>query len=99
MVKVRDIQFIGHEVAIKWEDDSEGFITMEKLRAKSPSAETQGETDLMGQQFTGDQKGKDFSEVTVTGWETVGGYAIKFSFSDGHNTGLYSFDYLKEIIG
>lgn len=98
MVKVRDIQFIGNEVAIKWEDESEGFITMERLRGSSPSAETQGETDLMGKQFTSDQKGKDFSGVTVTAWQPVGGYAIKFSFSDGHNTGLYSFDYLKELL-
>ena len=99
MLKVREIQFIGNEVAIKWEDDSEGYIAMDRLRAVSPSAETQGETDLMGEQISSDQKGHDFSGVTVTGWEPVGGYAVKFTFSDGHNTGLYSFDYLKQITG
>ena len=80
MLKVVDIQFIGNEVALKWEDESEGFIAMDQLRALSPSAETQGETDVMGRQFTSDQKGVDFSGVTVTGWVPVGGYAIQFSF-------------------
>lgn len=97
MVKIKDIQFIGTEVAIKWEDETEGFIAMDRLRALSPSAETQGERDLLGNAITGDEKGKDFSGVTVTGWVPVGGYAIQFSFSDGHKTGLYTFEYLREI--
>lgn len=97
MQKIKDIQFIGTEVAIKWDDDSEGFIAMDRLRALSPSAETQGERDLLGNAITGDEKGKDFSGVTVTGWVPVGGYAIQFTFSDGHRTGLYTFEYLREI--
>lgn len=97
MLKVTEIQFIGTEVAIKFEDESEGYIPMDSLRSLSPSAETQGERDLMGEQISPDQKGRDFSGVNVTGWAPVGGYAIQFTFSDGHNTGIYSFDYLKEI--
>lgn len=97
MAGFSDIQLIGSEVAIKWDDGSESYFPMDRLRALSPSAETQGECDLMGRQFTPDQKGKDFSRVTVTGWTPVGGYAIQFHFSDGHRTGIYSFDYLKEI--
>jgi len=97
MKKIKEIQFIGNEVAIKWEDGSEGFISMERLRALSPSAETQGERDVLGNQFTGDEKGKDFSGIQVTGWAPVGGYAIQFTFSDGHKTGLYTFEYLRDI--
>jgi DUF971 family protein len=33
----------------------------------------------------------------VTGWESVGNYAIRFDFSDGHRTGLYTFDYLRKL--
>jgi len=70
---------------------------MDRLRALSPSAETQGERDLLGRQIGGDQIGRDFGGVTVVGWNPVGSYAIQFRFSDGHNTGIYSFDYLKKI--
>jgi DUF971 family protein len=35
--------------------------------------------------------------VTLRGWRPVGGYAIQFDFSDGHNTGLYTFEYLRSL--
>jgi DUF971 family protein len=70
---------------------------MDYLRARSPSAETQGERDLLGQVFGGGPAGRSFQGVRVTGWEPVGGYAIQFHFSDGHRTGLYTFGYLREI--
>lgn len=97
MTGISNIQIIGDEVAVRWQDDSESYFKMDRLRALSPSAETQGERDLLGQQISSDQRGKDFSGVTVTGWVPVGGYGIQFHFSDGHRTGIYTFDYLREI--
>ncbi|MAS91903.1 MAG: hypothetical protein CMO55_01805 [Verrucomicrobiales bacterium] len=97
MTGIADIQIIGNEIAIRWQDDTESFYAMDRLRALSPSAETQGERDLLGNDITGNQKDKDFTGVRVTGWAPVGGYALQFKFSDGHNTGIYSFEYLKKI--
>ena len=97
MEKPEDIQFIGTEVAIRWSDGTEDFVAMDKLRALSPSAETQGERDLLGNLIGGGEPGRDFTGVTVTGYAPVGGYAIQFQFSDGHRTGIYSFDYLRKI--
>ena len=97
MEKPEDIQFVGNEVAIRWADGIEDFVPMDKLRALSPSAETQGERDLLGNLIGGGEPGRDFSGVTVTGFAPVGGYAIQFNFSDGHRTGIYSFDYLRKI--
>jgi DUF971 family protein len=42
---------------------------------------------------------RSFPGVTVTGWERVGNYAIRFEFSDGHRTGLYSYALLRELHG
>ena len=33
--------------------------------------------------------------VRMTGAEAVGGYALRFAFSDGHDTGIYAFDWLR----
>jgi len=96
MIAPADIQCIGNEVAIRWQDDTEDYLPMERLRALSPSAEQQGERDLFGQKIGGTSK-SDYPGVTVTGWVPVGGYGIQFSFSDGHRTGIYTFAYLKEI--
>ena len=91
-----NIQLIGHEVAIAWDDGAETYHTFEKLRAASPSASNIGERDVLGNQYGGDGP-KQFPGVLVLGWERVGNYAIRFDFSDGHRTGLYSFDYLRTL--
>lgn len=96
MQGVKKIDLIGNQVAIKWGDGHESFYSMEKLRALSPSAETQGETDILGNKHGGTDQ-SEYPGVTVKNFEFVGQYAVRFIFSDGHNTGLYSYDYLKTI--
>ncbi len=90
------LELIGHEVAIIWNDGTEQFISMEKLRASSPSAENTGERDLLGRKIGGSDQ-TSFPGVTVKDWRMIGGYAIQFDFSDGHNTGLYTFDLLHAL--
>lgn len=91
-----DVALVGGEVAIKWNDGTESYFPMEFLRAHSPSASTAGETDILGN-VSGATDGREFSGVTVVGYKAVGGYALCFHFSDGHHTGIYSFDYLKKL--
>jgi DUF971 family protein len=91
-----NVQVIGNEVAIIWDDGGESYFTFEKLRAASPSASNIGERDILGNQYGGDGP-KKFDGVQVVGWERVGNYAIRFDFSDGHNSGLYSYDYLRKL--
>ena len=92
----KDIQAIGREIAILWQDGREDYFTMEKLRAFSPSAENTGERDILGR-LHGGGGDREFPGVEVTGWQLVGNYAIRFNFTDGHHTGLYSFQYLQDL--
>ncbi len=96
MLTATRIELIGSEVAIAWSDGSESYIAGPKLRAASPSAENTGERDLLGKRYGGTDQ-KTFPGVTVKGWRIIGGYAVQFDFSDGHNTGLYPFEYLKRL--
>lgn len=66
-------------------------LPCEFLRVHSPSAEVRGHGP--GQEVL--QTGK--REVTIDAVEPVGTYALKLVFSDGHDTGLYSWDYLYEL--
>ena len=91
-----DIQLIGAEVAIRWVDGTESFISYATLRAASPSAEVKGERDIFGYQYGGEVP-KNFVGIEVTGWERIGNYAIRFEFSDGHRTGLYPYGLLREL--
>ncbi len=96
MITPANIAAIGNEIAIAWSDGSETYYPMERLRACSPSAENTGERDLLGNRIGGSDQ-TSYPGVTVRGWRVIGGYAVQFDFSDGHNTGLYSFDYLKKL--
>ena len=96
MIFPSNIQIVGEEVAIAWDDGAETYYTFQKLRAASPSASNLGERDILGNRYGGDGP-KVFPGVTVLGWERVGNYALRFDFSDGHRTGLYSYDYLRNL--
>ena len=97
MLAPRSIQIVGQEVAIAWSDGEESYFTFAKLRAASPSAENQGEPDLFGNRHGGVTGHRDYSKVEVRGWEQIGNYAIRFDFSDGHKSGLYSYEYLRDL--
>jgi DUF971 family protein len=73
---------------IAFDDDTAFSIPFEMLRVYSPSAEVQGHGP--GQEVL--QLGK--RDVGITGVEPVGNYAIKPVFSDGHESGIFTWDYL-----
>ena len=91
-----DVQIVGSEIAIAWSDGTETYFKGEFLRAASPSADNLGERDIFGWQYGGDGP-RRFPGVQAVGWERVGNYALRFDFSDGHRTGLYSYDYLRKL--
>ncbi len=76
---------------ISFDDGNSAMLSCEFLRVYSPSAEVRGHGP--GQEVL--QTGKE--NVNITGIEPVGNYAIKLIFSDGHDTGLYSWDYLYDL--
>ena len=96
-MKPKDIQLIGTELAIIWEDGSESYFPSEFLRTYSPSAQNIGEKDIFGNQYGGDGP-KEFKDVTIKSWEFSGNYAIRPIFSDGHGSGLFSWEYLKDLV-
>ena len=76
---------------LHFDNGTECMLSCEFLRVYSPSAEVRGHGH--GQEVL--QTGKE--DVNIVGIEPVGNYAIKLVFSDGHDTGLYSWDYLYDL--
>ena len=75
---------------VKFEDGYETTLSAELLRVESPSAEVQGHGS--GQKIT--PAGK--ASIQISNIEPVGNYAIRISFSDGHDTGIFSWDKLHD---
>jgi DUF971 family protein len=72
-------------------EDTHYFLSAEYLRVYSPSAEVRGHGH--GQEVL--QLNKE--QVAITQIEPTGNYALKLFFDDGHDSGLYSWDYLYEL--
>jgi len=96
-VQPNDIQIIGEELAVKWDDGSESFMRLPKLRKACPCAGCKGETDVMGQLHKGAEQPYSLSSFRIRSLEYIGGYAIKPVWEDGHASGLFAFDYLRAV--
>ena len=92
-----DVQIIGGELAIKWDDGRESFIPLEKLRRRCPCAGCQGETDVLGNIHKTPGQPLSPAAFELVRLVGVGGYALQPVWADGHAPGLYSFDYLQRI--
>lgn len=82
---------VSHILEVTFNDGKNFQFTCEYLRVFSPSAEVRGHGP--GQEVL--QAGK--KDIAIKAVEPVGSYAVKLEFSDGHDTGLYSWDYLYDL--
>jgi DUF971 family protein len=78
-------------LSITFENGESFAFPAEYLRVESPSAEVQGHTAAQKQIVAGKR------HVKIMSIEPVGNYAARIIFDDGHDTGLYSWDYLREL--
>ena len=92
-----DIQHIGDELAIRWDDGKEDFIPLEKLRRACPCAGCNGEVDILGNLYKNPEKPFATNAFELVKSTSVGGYAIQPVWADGHNTGIFSFEYLRRV--
>ena len=75
-------------LTIRFDDGFTASLTAELLRVSSPSAEVQGHGSGQKQTPAGKR------DVRITNVEAVGQYAVRLTFSDGHDTGIFSWEIL-----
>ena len=76
---------------IRFDDGKTLSIPFELLRVESPSAEVQGHAAHQKKLVAGK------AGVQVTGAEPVGRYAVRLTFDDGHDSGIFAWRYLREL--
>jgi len=96
-MRPQDLQQIGEELALKWEDGSESFIPLERLRRACPCAGCKGEMDVMGNLYKNPERPLTPAAFRLVRLERVGTYGIQPVWADGHATGIYAFDYLRRV--
>lgn len=94
--QITNLQIIGKELAIAWSDGQETYLTLEALRLACPCAVCNGEPDVLGRGEKPAPKHIPASFELVS-HEMVGGYGWQPKWADGHNTGIFSVDYLRRL--
>ena len=87
-------------IKIDWKDDHHSEYSLAYLRDECPCATCTGAHGTAPQKSSyGAQDPFPMykAKLTMLDAEAVGGYAIRISWSDGHNTGIYSFDHFRGI--
>jgi DUF971 family protein len=78
-------------LTVAFDDGAQFALPAELLRVLSPSAEVQGHSPEQRVTVPGKKS------VRIVQMEPVGTYAVRITFDDGHNTGLYMWDYLRDL--
>ena len=79
------------QLTVAYEDGQRYVLPAEFLRVESPSAEVRGHGGGPKIVVTGKE------DVKIARLEPVGNYAVRIIFDDGHDSGLYSWDFLAEL--
>jgi len=82
---------------IQWEDESITELELKYLRDECPCATCKGETVLLKTYRPPKPSIITLEMYEIKNIEVVGDYAIQITWKDGHNTGIYSWEYLQEL--
>lgn len=92
----QNVQVIGAELAIQWNDATESYLPLERLRRACPCASCGGEPDVLGNVVRPHLTYTPAS-FELRRWDFVGGYALQPLWADGHGSGIYAYQYLRRL--
>jgi DUF971 family protein len=91
------IQESSTELMLSWDDAHSGPVSLRNLRDSCPCAGCKGETVLFRTYVPPPATVKTPGRYELKGADAVGGYAMKFSWGDGHNLGIYTWEHLRSL--
>ena len=94
-IKPRNIALAGRELALAWADGHESYLPFDELRRGCPCSLCRGQREAP-QDPLRIVKAPARGEVAIRNLVPVGAYAVQIVWSDGHDTGIYSFETLRK---
>jgi DUF971 family protein len=93
-MKLEQAIVVGEELAVRFMDGTEMYFPLPYLRANCPCAAClQKRDDLAAAGFAMDNA----ASTPLSAVDVVGGYAVRLVWSDGHGSGIYSFELLRKL--
>ena len=94
---IRHTVVVNEFLLVIWTDGSETGFLLKNLRENCPCASCAGETDVLGNIYKGPTQEMNKNSYRIMSINPVGYYGIRPIWTDGHNTGIYTFDLLKSL--
>ena len=94
---IKHTEVVNEFLLVKWTDGSETVILLKNLRENCPCASCAGETDVLGNIYKGPTQEMNKNSYRIMSINPVGYYGIRPIWTDGHNTGIYTFDLQKSL--
>ena len=96
-LSIEDLLLLDTELAIKWNDDEQSFISLKVLRDHCPCAFCSGEKDVLGNIYKGPKQELGETAYKAVNMEKVGHYALRIFWGDRHADGLYTYEILRKL--
>jgi len=96
-MKPKKIEITGDSLSLTWDENNTSKISLNYLRDECPCAGCKGETVLLKTYKPPKRENTSSNMFKIKNIKVIGGYAIQIFWKDGHNTGIYSWDYLKDL--
>lgn len=91
------IKLEQEDLRITWNDNTESIISLKYLRDECPCAQCKGETILLRTYKPAKMQISSPALYKIKNITKVGTYAVQVAWEDGHNTGIYTFEYLRHL--
>ncbi len=92
----KEIKKEAEKLVVVWDNGEKQSIRISNLRFHCPCAICNKNKEIKGAGYIPLYKNEEISIVSI---QTVGNYALGITWKDGHNTGIYDFEYLKKLKG
>lgn len=96
-LSIKNYDVVNDTLIIKWNDDTESYISLQRVREVCPCAGCSGEKDALGNIYKGPEQQLNPSSYQLLNIKQIGYYALQPFWGDGHNTGIFQFKLLKQL--
>lgn len=96
-LSIKEYEIMNDLLLVSFTDRTEAVIPLKKLRTMCPCASCAGETDALGNVYKDKPQILKDNSFNIKGMQPVGYYGIRPFWGDGHNTGIFTVELLKEL--
>jgi DUF971 family protein len=94
---IKSTEIVNNLLLIQWTDETDSAVPLSQMRDNCPCANCAGEKDALGNIYKGPPQQMTDQSYELKGLQPVGYYGLRPFWGDGHSTGIFTLQLLKEL--